>query len=709
MTVSPIIPSCFRETELTQGAAASAYAARAPCGHVGSTVGCKIDFEVLKPGSTSIFVDASQEVIISRINFISYSPIVSYIRAHAMVLAFGNVTDHTTPWVASPTVRGSWDLLSSCIITISLCAWTALHLNVPEHGTASRQWLWKTKWLVLGLVAPEMVVYAAWRQRREATRLLQDVRKYLGQPEPLSTFRRIRERCRLFSIEGLESTLDRKTTSAASSPATITGTSRLPRPDWTMVHGFYVVMGGFAVDSSDATEDFLPDGRKRATITPEGLLFLLEHEPDLLPDISETQIKDKSKADGLKKFLVCIQALWFCTSCIARLATKLPISLLELNAMGHAACALLIYIMWWEKPLDVDEPTLIRGFRVQPLLAYMWMSSIVSAKNYKSYDMRGRLRDEFDAIWMYQYPRLGDLKFGDCGYLGLQTLPRVESSNGTVRVQNRQGKDIPMPASNENEPDTIHYEMSSLHYGSDAGSGVRYRLINWLHTKTYLSIFGIRFPAGLGVRKMAIDHILPADVVRWQLAYNAIERYNLEGDVRFRHYARSVLYDHDSRVKARIENLVSLTTSRPYEVWFGLAVAGVLYGGLHMLAWNAPLSSRLEQILWRVAASSVTFTPLILTPVALLCDKKALGQGGSDLVKLIRGKYVQRVNGSALFWVRIIAVTIVIPIIAAAPILWISYVLGRVYLVVECFKNVVDLPEGVYKNVAWSAYLPHIN
>ena len=43
-----------------------------------------------------------------------------------------------------------------------LCVWTAVHLNVsPPEG------FWKTKfrkvgWLLLALVAPEMVAYTAW-------------------------------------------------------------------------------------------------------------------------------------------------------------------------------------------------------------------------------------------------------------------------------------------------------------------------------------------------------------------------------------------------------------------------------------------------------------------------------------------------------------------------------------------------------------------
>lgn len=233
-----------------------------------------------------------------------------------MVVVFGNVTNQTTPWTPEPKGRGTWSLLSSCVITIALCAWTALHLNVPEHGTSGRQWLRKTKWLLLGLTAPEMVVYVAWRQRQEAKRLLRDVRKQLGQADEPSKFRGIYSTCiRSWKKSGRS---ERKIVSTASSPATQVAVNELSRPQWTMVHGFYAVMGGFALDSSDASEAFLPESRTRAALTAEGLRFLLLHEPDLLPSISADQIRDKSKADGLKKFLVCVQAGWFCMSCITR-------------------------------------------------------------------------------------------------------------------------------------------------------------------------------------------------------------------------------------------------------------------------------------------------------------------------------------------------------------------------------------------------------
>jgi len=51
-----------------------------------------------------------------------------------------------------------------------------------------------------------------------------------------------------------------------------------------------------------------------------------------------------------------LQALWFCLQVITRLATELPISALELNTLGDVFFAFCVFVLWWNKPLDVYEP-----------------------------------------------------------------------------------------------------------------------------------------------------------------------------------------------------------------------------------------------------------------------------------------------------------------------------------------------------------------
>jgi hypothetical protein len=52
-------------------------------------------------------------------------------------------------------------------------------------------------------------------------------------------------------------------------------------------------------------------------------------------NLSDTSIKDRSKADGLAKGLVCVQVLWMIIQCIGRKVSDLPLTLLEIHTLVH--------------------------------------------------------------------------------------------------------------------------------------------------------------------------------------------------------------------------------------------------------------------------------------------------------------------------------------------------------------------------------------
>jgi hypothetical protein len=144
-----------------------------------------------------------------------------------------------------------------------------------------------------------------------------------------------------------------------------------------MVHSYYSIMGGFAVDISVLPPEIKGpfSGKKRMTLTWAGVRLLMRREPHLLPQLSLEQIKDKAKANGLAKTIVCAQAIWFCLQCVTRIIQGLSISILELNVFCHALCAFFVYILWWHKPLDIGEPTLIQGENIEEIFALMCMIS----------------------------------------------------------------------------------------------------------------------------------------------------------------------------------------------------------------------------------------------------------------------------------------------------------------------------------------------
>ncbi|KAJ7838832.1 hypothetical protein B0H13DRAFT_2418945, partial [Mycena leptocephala] len=235
-------------------------------------------------------------------------------------------------WLDEPNTRGTYSLVSSCIFTLGLCVWTAIHLNIPERASAGRQFLRKLVWLAVGLLAPEVVTFTAWNQYADAARLVRELAK-TARPRP-SLWSGLRRRVMSLGVAGGKSHL---------SP------SRHVGDDWNLVHGFYAVMGGYVVDLNNSGDPFLPNG-----ITPRATL---------IPRVSEEDINDKSKADGLAKLLVALQAAWFCLQCIARGAQHLPISLLEITTGGHALYTLFTYVLWAYKPMNISIPTVITGTR----------------------------------------------------------------------------------------------------------------------------------------------------------------------------------------------------------------------------------------------------------------------------------------------------------------------------------------------------------
>lgn len=68
------------------------------------------------------------------------------------------------------------------------------------------------------------------------------------------------------------------------------------------------IMGGFAIKitENDGLTIF-PEGHQRLVVRPEALLWLFETEPNTRPIVTTSDLKDKSKADGLAKTLITIQ------------------------------------------------------------------------------------------------------------------------------------------------------------------------------------------------------------------------------------------------------------------------------------------------------------------------------------------------------------------------------------------------------------------
>ena len=71
---------------------------------------------------------------------------------------------------------------------------------------------------------------------------------------------------------------------------------------------------------------------------------------------TEAEIKDRGKSDWLAKSLVLLQTSWFIMQCIVCGIEHLPVTHLEIVTLAYAAMNFMIYIFWWNKPLNVNWP-----------------------------------------------------------------------------------------------------------------------------------------------------------------------------------------------------------------------------------------------------------------------------------------------------------------------------------------------------------------
>ncbi len=83
-------------------------------------------------------------------------------------------------------------------------------------------------------------------------------------------------------------------------------------------------MGGIAFEIPEnlpESKKFLPsDSSETCFVTSNGIQLLSGQEIGLevLPNLSEEEIRSRSKANGIAKALVCVQALWFIAQCLTR-------------------------------------------------------------------------------------------------------------------------------------------------------------------------------------------------------------------------------------------------------------------------------------------------------------------------------------------------------------------------------------------------------
>ncbi|KAI9449507.1 hypothetical protein F5148DRAFT_987538 [Russula earlei] len=195
--------------------------------------------------------------------------------------------------------RSLWDIIRSCAITILLCTWASVHPNIPSpHERWPKVTVRRIGLMLAALFVPEIMIAWALKQRQFAVALAEEHKD----------------------------------------------------DGWTKTHGFFAIMGGFMeYEGNRPVRVLLPEQLKSYSLTGNGDF----------PRIAKEEIEDRSKGDIISKTLVILQTGWFVMQCIARGVQSLPITELELVTVAFATLNFAMYLLWWDKPLNVQ-----RGVRV---------------------------------------------------------------------------------------------------------------------------------------------------------------------------------------------------------------------------------------------------------------------------------------------------------------------------------------------------------
>ena len=422
----------------------------------------------------------------------------------------------------------------------------------------------------MGLFAPEMVVYVAWRQYKSASLLTKSMNEVFEE------------------------------------------THQARKHSWTMVHSFYAGMGGFVVETADPLNEPYSQNSPRLSLGSKGVLFVAQHG-GYIPDMSKASIFDRSKADNMSKCLVCLQASWAIVQCISRLVGQLPLTQLEINTLGHVLCAFLMYMFWLQKPLDINEPTMITRNWTHPLCAWLLMSNSLGSGREWGVELSG----------LYVYPS------GPRDMFPLAcSSPERTPSDDTACRGGTKSDDITMKP----EPNSAFVKAPELVHSSFENPDT---LPTTLREHEILSgtMFGPRpnaRPKGsdlvtrtrMPVRTTNLDRVT---IIRWRLASDFLsEHWDILGIVPDEGLPKGPLVpnvvDFAALVMLEVSNWPGLDqlSEQTTSTCAKLCVAITLYGGLYVGAWNAYFPTYFESLLWRISAVLITSSGLAASVVAFV-------------------------------------------------------------------------------------------
>ena len=311
----------------------------------------------------------------------------------------------------------------------------------------------------------------------------------------------------------------------------------------------------------------LMDGDERkGVLTSDKLLTLLRKGKIAFPSITEEEIEDRSKADGLAKGIAVLQTTWFIAQCISRPAQGLIITEIELITLAIAALNGLLYFLWWNKPLDVKccVPVLLlhgkhrKPVEIPPFEPKSELFYLIDLKKMNRRNVPEQWSQIFSSIFSWVHIRW--------------LLNSLGRSKGYMTSESR-----PFTISDST------YKKHILTVGTVTACA--------LLVKTAL-VELLKFPF----------RMFNVFLVR---CFEIVECCKVnEGVIRVPTFYACRNQERHGWM------LIALTS-----------IVAMLFGGIHCAAWNFPFPSQAELIIWRVSSliiAAVPFTAVLLTVAHVL-------------------------------------------------------------------------------------------
>ncbi|TFK59041.1 hypothetical protein BDN72DRAFT_781294, partial [Pluteus cervinus] len=359
-------------------------------------------------------------------------------------------------------------------------------------------------------------------------------------------------------------------------------------------------------------EGIHPDGRREA-IHPGCVGYYLNMgriDPKEL-QFPKQQVQDRSKGDFLSKGLVALQTSWFVLECIARFQQHLPITELEVVTLAFAVLNIITYGFWWDKPLNVNCQVQIR---IKPEASPNRPETNENREG-SGNEVEGEGRQVREASSIEREEDGDDVREGGGNQEGSQLLM-------TPMGPGRRSGDVTITKDGRKQKNSSSFGKRLLH------------LPRWVYDRL-------------------VVHPFTALVLPIQDMFTCEK---IEKDARH----VPMFYGY----WASMEDLLRIRLMS--------CLIGMIFAGIHFIAWNSHFPTHVELLLWRFSSLVVLIVPFLVGLVGIL-------------VALLM----------AIRWV----------LYTLGPIL---YILARLSLILQALISLRDLQSPVFQSVTWTSYIPHL-